>query len=199
VAVAGVVPIEARGGGEVRRVGSSGGEGANISLGGGGATTIYCSVSSLTIETMDILTLCFTVLCSPAPGRGGTLALFALQNVNNLSRASFSALFESLLTECENVSRMRCSSHGTVSYWISYSPKYKQGKLTSDTANHPFFGLRCRNTTASLSSAFCQACHGRKLTSPVLAPFSEYTLRNSATLASISRSTSLFGQYTCGN
>ena len=151
------------GGGEVRRAGSSGGEGANISLGGGGATTIYCSVSSLTIETMDILTLCFTVLCSPAPGRGGTLALFALQNVNNLSRASFSALFESLLTECENVSRMRCSSHGTVSYWISYSPKYKQEKLTSDTANHPFFGLRCRNTTASfIFSLFdnrCQQAH----------------------------------------
>jgi len=75
---------------------------------------------------MDVLTLCFRLLCSPAPGRGGTLPLFALQNVNNLSRASFSAVFESLLTECENVSRIRCSSHGTVSYWISYSPKYKQ-------------------------------------------------------------------------
>jgi hypothetical protein len=43
VAVAGVVPIEGRGGGEVRRVGSSGGDGAKISLGGGGATTIWYS------------------------------------------------------------------------------------------------------------------------------------------------------------
>lgn len=98
---------------------------------------------------MDVLTLCLRVLCSPAPGKGGTLALLELQNVNILSRAPFSAAFESRLTECENVIRIRCSSHGTVSYLISYSPTYKQEKLTSDTANHPFFGLRCRNTTAS--------------------------------------------------
>jgi hypothetical protein len=35
--------VEAGGGGEVRRVGSSGGEGAKISLGGGGAIMI-CSL-----------------------------------------------------------------------------------------------------------------------------------------------------------
>jgi hypothetical protein len=45
VAIAGVVVVEAGGGGEVRRVGSSGGEGANISLGGGGAIMI-CSLGS---------------------------------------------------------------------------------------------------------------------------------------------------------
>jgi hypothetical protein len=38
--MAGVVVVEAAGGGEVRRVGSSGGEGAKISLGGGGAIMI---------------------------------------------------------------------------------------------------------------------------------------------------------------
>jgi hypothetical protein len=45
VAVAAVVVVEAGGGGEVRRVGLSGGEGANISLGGGGPMRIWPSVS----------------------------------------------------------------------------------------------------------------------------------------------------------
>lgn len=43
MAIAGVVVVDAGGGGEVRRVGSSGGEGANISLEGGGAIMIYRS------------------------------------------------------------------------------------------------------------------------------------------------------------
>lgn len=41
VAMAGVVVVDAGGGGEVSRVGFRGGEGAKISLGGGGATRIY--------------------------------------------------------------------------------------------------------------------------------------------------------------
>lgn len=40
VAMAGVVVVDAAGGGEVSRVGLSGGEGAKISLGGGGDTRI---------------------------------------------------------------------------------------------------------------------------------------------------------------
>ena len=40
MAIAGVVVVDAGGGGEVSRVGLRGGDGANISLGGGGATKI---------------------------------------------------------------------------------------------------------------------------------------------------------------
>lgn len=46
VAIAGVVVVDAGGGGEVRRVGFSGGDGAKISLGGGGATRIYVNSSA---------------------------------------------------------------------------------------------------------------------------------------------------------
>jgi hypothetical protein len=50
VAIAGVVVVEAGGGGEVRRVGSSGGEGAKISLGGGGAIMICLSGYAFDLE-----------------------------------------------------------------------------------------------------------------------------------------------------
>lgn len=56
VAMAGVVVVEAGGGGDVSRVGLSGGEGAKISLGGGGATRIcVCQpfISELQVYSLD--------------------------------------------------------------------------------------------------------------------------------------------------